>query len=331
MKRSTWSSRAVLPAFVAWLAALLCTALPVAAQAQAYPARPVRMIVPAAPGGGLDLVARMLAGKVSEQWGQQIVVENRPGANFIVGTDAAVKAAPDGYTLLFSASPAITINPAVFPDLPHSPLRDLVPISLVSSNPMVLLVNNAVPAQSMQELIAHLRVNPGKLNHASNSASTMLTSELFKSLAKVDYADINYKGGILAVAATSAGETHFCFVDAGSATGAMKAGRVRAMAVTSPQRYKLLPDIPTLAEAGVAGYANTFYTVVLAPAGTPAAVIARVNAEIARAVAVPEVAARFESVGSEAVGSSSAEASRVLRADAEQWAKLVRERNIRFQ
>lgn len=331
MKRTPLRAARILRLARAWFAALLCASLPQLVHAQAYPAKPVRLMVPAAAGGGLDLVARIMAGKVSENWGQQMVVENRPGANFIVGTDAVVKSAPDGYTLLFSASPAITINPSVFPDLPHNPLRDLMPISLVSSNPMVLLVNNAVPAQSVEELLAHLRANPGKLNHASNSASTMLTSELLKSLAKVDYADINYKGGILAVAATAAGETQFCFVDVGSATGAMRAGRVRAMAVTTPQRYKLLPGIPTLAESGVAGYANTFYTVVLAPAGTAGAIIAKINAEIVRAMAVAEIVTRTESVGSEVVASSTADANRLLRADAEQWARLVRERNIRFQ
>ena len=301
------------------------------ASAQSYPARPVRIVVPAAPGGGLDLVARIVAQKLTEAWPHPTVVENRPGANFIVGTDMVAKAAPDGYTLIIAPSVAFSINPSVFPDLPYRPERDFAPVSLLTNNPFILLVNNAVPANNVQEFITHLKANPGKLNHASNSASTMLISELFKSVSNVEYADINYKGGVLAAAATAAGETQFCFVDLGSATAPMKGGRVRGLAVTTTQRYKLRSDIPTLSEAGVQGAAAAAWVVMAAPARTPAEIVAKINADAARGLAAPDVAPRMESLGSEIVASSVAEAADALRTDTEKWAKLVRERNIKFQ
>lgn len=304
--------------------------LPQAAWSQAYPSRPVRIVVPAAAGGGLDLAARILGARLTELWGQTAVVENRPGANMIVGTDLVAKSAPDGYTLLVVASPTLTINPLVLPDLPYNPARDLAPVSLLTSNPFVLLVNNNVPANNVQELVAHLRTNPGKLNHASNSAMSMLISELFKSLARVDYQDINYKGGVLAAASVAAGETQFCFVDLGSATAPTRAGRVRAFAVTTAQRYKLRPELPTLVESGVPG-SSVAWVVLLAPAKTPPDVIARLNADTLKVMNLPDTVARVEAIGSEVVASSPAEAVQALRADGEQWARLVRERNIQFQ
>ena len=300
------------------------------ASAQSYPSRPVRIVVPAAAGGGLDLAARILANRLTENWGQTALVENRPGANMIVGTDAVAKAAPDGHTLLVVASPTLTINPLVLPDLPYNPARDLAPISLLTSNPFALLVNNNVPASNVQELVAHLRANPGKLNHASNSAMSMLISELFKSLARVDYSDIIYKGGVLAAAATAAGETQFCFVDLGSATAPVRAGRVRAFAVTSAQRYKLRPELPTLIESGVPG-SSIAWVVLLAPAKTPPEIIARLNADTIKVMTLPDTVSRIEAIGSEVVASSPSEAAQALRTDGEQWAKLVSERNIKFQ
>jgi len=309
---------------------MLGVSVPQAARAQGYPEKPVRIVAPVAPGGGIDLIARIVTGKLSEIWGQQVLVENRPGANFIVGTNAVAKSAPDGYTLLLVAGTALTINPVAFPSLPYKP-GDLAPIMLISSGTFVLLVNNAVPANSVQELLVHLRRNPGKLNHASNSATTILVSELLKSLTKVDYADINYKGGVLAAASTAAGETQFCIVDTGSATAFMRSGRARALAVTTAQRSRLYPDIPTLAESGVPGFAAPAPVYLFAPARTPPEIIAKINADLQRALAVPEVIAKIEVNGNEVVASGADEASRALRVDAEQWARLVKERSIRFQ
>ena len=305
--------------------------LPQAANAQVWPARPVRVVVPSSPGGGLDSLARILTARLTEIWGQPIVLDNKPGANFIIGTDAVAKASPDGYTLLYVPSPALTTNPVVISDLPYNPLRDLIPISVLTQSPFVLLVNNDVPAKSIPELLAYLRANPGKLNHGSNSASTRLVSELFKSLAKVEYVEINYKGGAQSAMSTASGETQLSFVDAATSTALSQAGRVRAMAVTTPQRYKLRPDIPTLDEAGVPGYASTGWTVVMAPAKTPADIISKINADLLRVIALPDVTQRIEAVGNEVLGSSPEESLQMLRGETEKWARLVKERNIRFQ
>jgi tripartite-type tricarboxylate transporter receptor subunit TctC len=304
--------------------------LPQVTLAQAYPTKPVRIIVPAAPGGGIDLAARSFSDKLSELWGQRVFVENRPGANFVIGSDAVAKSAPDGYTLLLTSYGAITVNPLAYSNLPYNPQRDLAPIMLATTAPFVLLANKNLPVNSMQDLIKHLRANPGKLNHASNSASTILASELFKSLTQVNYVDINYKGGILAAASTSAGDTDFALVDLGSATASMQGGRARALAVSTAKRSKLYPDIPTFAESGVPGYSVDAWLVLLAPAKTPPAIIAKVNADLKRVLAMPEVVTRIESIGNEVVASSPEEASRALAADAEKWTRLVKERNIKF-
>lgn len=325
------TSRDLLARFAAAVATIMSLMLPQASSAQTYPAKPVKIIVPVAPGGGLDLVGRLMAAKLADSWGQQVLIENRPGANSSVGTEATVRSAPDGYTLLYVSSGALSINPLLIPNLSYDPLRDLVPITLVTTNPFVLLVNNAVPSSSLGELLAHMRANPGKLNHASSSATTLLTSELFKALAKVEYADINYKGGALAAAATGTGETQLTFVDTGSAVAQIKGGRVRAVAVTSAQRFKLQPDIPTIAESGVPGYASGAWTVLLAPAKTPAEIVGRINADVARALGSPDVSARLVAAGNEALASSPETAIQELRTDAEKWSRLIKERNIKLQ
>ncbi len=310
------------------LLVVVWTSAPVGAQP--FPAKPVRLIVPAAPGGGIDLSARNVGPELANLWGQQVIVENRAGASFIVGTEAASRAAPDGYTLLVVSSGAITMNPLVFANLPYN-AQELAPVILMSAGNFVLLVNAALPAKNVQEFLGWLRASPGKAFHASNSPSTILLSELLKSIAKLDYSDINYKGGVLAAAATGTGETQFAIVDIGSAMSVMKSGRGRVLAVTTSYRSKLLPEVPTLAESGVPGYASSNWIAMFAPAKTPAAVIARINADMQKVLADPAVAARFASWGSDVVGGSVEEAVKALRGDAEKWARLVKERNIRFQ
>jgi tripartite-type tricarboxylate transporter receptor subunit TctC len=307
-----------------------CLGIAAPAMAQSYPAKPVRIIVPAAAGGGLDITARIFASRLSDTWGQNAVVENRAGANFIVGTEAVAKAVPDGYTLLYTSHAALTINPVTYAKLPYS-VQDLAPITIVYVTPSALLVNAALPIKSVQDLIAQLRANPGKFNHGSNSASTILASELLKSIAKVEFQDINYKGGVLAAAATAAGEIQFCIVDMGSATAPVKSGRVRLLAVTTPQRSKLSPDVPTVAEQGVPGYAYTGMTALLAPAKTPSEIIARANAAMKRVLLEPETSAKIEGVGGEVLANSPEETARMLREELERWEKLVKERGLKFQ
>ena len=325
------SSRDIASACTARVMLVLLLLLPAMAGAQSWPVRPVRIVVPATAGGGLDVMARFVAPKLSEGWGQPVVVENRPGANFVVGTDAVAKAAPDGYTLLLVSTGALSVAPALYPDLPYNVARDLAPITLAASNAFVLVVNSALPVTSTAELIAHLRANPGRLNHASTSSATLqLASELLRMLARVEYADINYKGTPQAMLGASTGESHFAMIDYGSAVGAIRGGRLRPLAMTSAQRTRLQPDLPALAET-VPGYAALAWIVMLAPGRIPPALLARLNADMLRLLAMPDIVARFEAVGAEVIGSSPEEAVQVLRTDSEKWTRLVKERNIRVQ
>lgn len=329
------SCRPFFGAVLAACAAICLGLAPVGASAQgeaaSFPNKLVKIVVPAAPGGGIDMVARSVSDKLAEAWGHQVIVENRPGANFVIGTDAVAKSPADGYTLLMTSYGAITVNPIAYPNLPYDPERDLTPVMLVTTSPFVLLVNKQNSAKDMPRFVADLRARPGKFNHASNSASTILASELFKSMAKVDYADINYKGGILAAQSVAAGETDFALVDMGSALATERGGRVRALAVTTAKRSRLLPDIPTFAEGGVTGYNADAWIVLLAPAKTPAAVVDKINADLRRILQTPEVTRRIETVGNEIVASTPQEAGEVLAADARKWAKLVKERDLKFQ
>ena len=304
--------------------------VPGIAEAQTYPNRPVRIVVPAAAGGALDVMARLLATKVGEIWKHQFYVENKPGANWIIGMDAVAKSAPDGYTLLFVASSGLTINPFVFPNMPLDPLRDLAPVTIAAQTPFVLLLNPAVPARTVPELVAHLRANPGKLNHGSNSATTILVSELFKQQAGVEYLDVNYRGASQAIVATLGGTTEFCFVDLGSATSAIEGKTLHPVGLTTPTRYKLNPDIPTFAEHGLSGVAASALTLLLAPANVPGEIMSKLNAGFQQALEAPDVAAKLLGMGQAVMGGSSEQAAQALRPEAQQWQKLIKERNIQF-
>jgi tripartite-type tricarboxylate transporter receptor subunit TctC len=299
------------------------------AHAQSYPNRPVRVVVPAAAGGALDVIARILAGKVGEIWNQQLYIENKPGANWIIGMDAVAKAAPDGYTLLFVASSGLTINPYVF-NMPIDPLRDLTLVATATHTPFVLLANNDLPVKNLPEFIAHLKANPGKLNHASNSATTILNSELLKARANVDYIDINYRGASQAIVATQGGSTQFCFVDLGSGSPAIQGKTLRALGLTSPKRYELAPDIPTIAEQGLPGYATDSTTLLLAPANTPKDIIEKISATFMQARQSPDVRQKLNAIGQAVSVDSLEEATAALRAEAQQWKQLIAERGIKF-
>lgn len=300
-----------------------------AAQAQSYPNRPVRIVVPAAAGGALDVIARILAIKVGEIWNQQLYIENKPGANWIIGMDAVAKSAPDGYTLLFVASSGLTINPYVF-SMPIDPLRDLTLVATTTHTPFVLLANNDIPAKTLPEFIAHLKANPGKLNHASNSATTILNSELLKARAHVDYVDINYRGASQAIVATQGGTTQFCFVDLGSGSPAIQGKTLRALGLTSPKRYELAPDIPTIAEQGLPGYAADSTTLLMAPANTPADIVEKISAAFQQARGSPDVKQKLNAIGQAVSTDNLTEATAALRSEAQQWKQLIAERGIKF-
>ena len=300
-----------------------------AAKAQTYPNRPVRIVVPAAAGGALDVISRILAAKVGDMWNQQLYVENKPGANWIIGMDAVAKSAPDGYTLLFVASSGLTINPYVF-SMPIDPLRDLTLVATATHTPFVLLANNDLPVKNLPEFIAHLKANPGKLNHASNSATTILNSELLKARANVDYVDINYRGASQAIVATQGGSTQFCFVDLGSGSSAIHGKTLQVLGLTSPKRYELAPDIPTIAEQGLPGFATDSTTLLLAPGNTPKNIVEKIGAAFQQARLAPEVKQKLNAMGQAVSQNNVEEAIEALRAEAQQWKQLIAERSIKF-
>jgi len=312
------------------LAAQLVAATAGAAAAQDFPNRPVRIVVPAAPGGALDTISRLLAHKVSELWNQQIYVENKPGANWTIGMDTVAKAPADGYTLLFVASSGLTIVPLVYPNIPLDPLKDLAPVAVATSTPFVLLVNPNLPVKSVADFVAYGRANPGKLNHASNSTTTILVSELFKAQAKVDYVDVNFRGASEAIVATQSGTTQFCFVDLGTGSSAIAGKTLRPLALTAPKRYPLAPDIPTFAEAGLPGMSVLSLTLIAAPAKVPHAIMNKLRDKFQQALDAPDVQAKLRAMGQVIPSGQGEDPGKALVAESEQWAKLIKERNIHF-
>jgi tripartite-type tricarboxylate transporter receptor subunit TctC len=305
--------------------------VPSIAAAQDFPTRPVRIVVPAAPGGALDTISRLLAHKVSESWKQPVYIENKPGANWTIGMDAVAKAAPDGYTLLFIASSGLTIVPLVYPNIPLDPLKDLAPIAIATSTSFVLLVNPDLPVKSVAELVAYARANPGKLNHASNSTTTILVSELFKTQAKIDYVDVNFRGASEAIVATQGGTTQLCFVDLGTGSSAIAGKTLRPLALTAPEPYPLAPDIPTFAQAGLPGMSVLSLTLVVAPANVPREVMSTLRSQFQQALEAPDVQAKLRGMGQVVSVGAAEDPAKVLIAESEQWKKLIKERNIHFE
>jgi tripartite-type tricarboxylate transporter receptor subunit TctC len=323
-------SRAVAAACMAFCAATAGPVTEAAAQDYPAPGRSIRIIVPAAAGGALDMMGRVLAQRTTEVWSRQAYVENRPGANWIIGMDAVVRSEPDGYTLLVVSSGGLSVNPSVFPNLPFDPFRDLVPVASLTRGTFVLLVNPSLPVNSAAEFIAHLKANPGKLNHGSNSATTILLSALFRSLAKVDYVDVSYKGASQAINDTMAGVIQFCFTDYGSALPAIQSGKLKALAVAAPARYALVPDIPALAD-DLPGFAMDGGMILLAPGKTPRVVVDKLNAFVRQALASDEIRQRIEAMGQLPGEGSPEQLQKLLLSEAGRWKALIKEQSIRFQ
>lgn len=300
------------------------------AAAQNYPARAVRVIVPTAAGGGIDASARIMAPKLAELWGQPVVVENRPGAGMAIGVDAVAKSAADGYTLLVAHEGAICMNPVIYPKLPHDPQKDLAPISLMVTAPLLVVVHAGFPANTFNELVAYARANPGKLNHANGGSATRMALELLNSLAKVRITDVSYKGLAPALTSVMAGETQLSIPDAGSANAALKSGKVRALAVTTLRPAKQFPNLPTVAESGVPGYEMSTWRALFATAGTPPEILAKIEKDVHRVLAMPEVREKYEALAMEVVAGSRAELEQRVRAETEKWARLVKETGISF-
>jgi tripartite-type tricarboxylate transporter receptor subunit TctC len=303
-----------------------------AADRQTYPARPVRLIVPFAPGGPNDIMARIVAQKFSESMGQQVVVDNRAGASGIVGTELAAQAAPDGYTLLMM-SLTFAVNPSLFRKLPYDTHRDFTPVTLVASAPLMLVVHPSVGAKSVPELVNVAKTSPGKLNFGSGGPGTTphLAGEMFAMMAGVKMVHVPYKGGGPALTDLIAGHIQLMLENIPSTLPLAKSGKLRALAVTSLKRSPLVPDLPTLDEAGLKGYEIVGWNGLFVPAGTPGAIVARIHAETRKALAQPDVKDRLVTLGAEGVGSSPQEFRAFVQAEIAKWARVVKQAGLRIE
>jgi tripartite-type tricarboxylate transporter receptor subunit TctC len=296
------------------------------AGAQPYPNKPVRVIVPYAPGGGTDLTARVVGAKVGEAFGQQVIVENRPGGAGMIGAELVAKAAPDGYTVLLATPAEMAINPHLFAKMTYQPERDLAPVSLAVSTPLILVVHPAMPVKSVKELVALARAKPGRITSASAGPGGVqhMALELLKMTAKVDIVHVPYKGAGPAIPDLIGGHVDMFFSGMPPAVPHVKSGKLRALAVTTPKRSPAAPDVPTMDEAGVTGFDINNWFAYFVPAGTPADVVARLNAEINRALRLQDVKDRLAPQGAETVGTTPEELARYVRSESEKYARLIR-------
>jgi tripartite-type tricarboxylate transporter receptor subunit TctC len=302
-----------------------------AATTQPYPEKPLRMISPYAAGGGSDTLARILGQKLYEAWGQPVVVDNRPGGGGILGAETVARAMPDGYTLLVTPSAVLTINPHLYSQLRYDTFKDFAPITMATNSPYFLVVHPKIPAENVKELIAYAKANPGKMNYSSSGSgsSTHLAGVLFNQMAGVEIVHIPYKGAAPAIVDLLAGNIQMRFSSVVPVLPHVKSGRLRGIAISSSKRYGPLPEVPTITESGLPGYTVESFYAVVAPAGTPRAIIAKLNAELVRNLKTPEVAAHMASDGAEVIGSSPEVLAKALREDHARWAKPVRDSGAR--
>ena len=315
---------------IGWLSLIALLLAAGTAFAQSYPSKPVRLIVPFAPGGATDVIGRLTAQKLSEATGQQFTVDNRPGANGNIGTDLAVKSAPDGYTLVLSYDGTLAINPSVYKKMPFDPLKDLVPVGGVGQLPLLMLVNSATPVKSVAEFVAWAKANPGKVNYSSAGygSSGHLAGELMRQRAGIDIVHVNYKGGGQAVTDLLGGQIQMLMTGLTTVEGHLKAGKLRPLAFTSSKRISGLPDTPTFVESGFPGLVSYSWYGVLAPVGTPPDVVRRVNAEINKLLQLPDVKERLAALGVEPIGGTPEQFAQMIRDDTAKWARVVAEAKI---
>ncbi|HKA80311.1 MAG TPA: tripartite tricarboxylate transporter substrate binding protein [Xanthobacteraceae bacterium] len=321
--RASWTCATVMLALVATCAAD-------AAHADEYPSRPIRIVVPYAPGGGADTVARIVAKRVGETIGQTIVIENRGGAGSIIGTELVAKAEPDGYTLLLGQSGPISINPAVYKDLRYDPERDFAPVTMTTAYPYILVVNAKLPVKSLQEFVALARSKPGAMNYGTTGigAANHLVTELFNGKAGLKMAHIPYRGTALAVADLVGEQVTVVFGDPVSVLPHMQAGTLRALAVTSPQRSAVAPDVPTVAESGYPGFDAIAWHGILAPAKTPPAIVKKLNAEIVSALQHPETRELLVKQAMQTVGNTPEEFAAFIKKDIAVWKAVAAEADV---
>ena len=299
--------------------------------AQNYPVKPVRLIVPFAAGGNVDITARQIAPGLSELLGQNFIVDNRVGAGGVIGAEAVAKAAPDGYTLMMGSNSTVSVAPSLYPKLAYHPVRDFAPVSLVATTPFVLVVHPSVPAKSVKELIALAKTKPGRLAMASGGtgSSNHLVGELFQTLTGAKFTHVPYKGAGPAGVDLMAGQVDLLFDQLSSSVGPLKSGRIRALAVTSAARAAVFPAIPTMKEAGVADFEVTNITGVLAPAGTSAEIIGRLNAAILKVLGSASVKERFAGLALEPAPGTPDQFSAYIKDDFARWTKVVKDASIK--
>jgi tripartite-type tricarboxylate transporter receptor subunit TctC len=307
------------------LALIAFGALPAAAGAADWPTKPVRLIVPLTAGGPTDILARIIGAPLGAALGQQVIVDNRPGAGGNIGADLAAKSPPDGYTLFMGTSGPLSINSTLYPKLPYDPIRDFAPVILAASAPFVIIVHPSVKAGTVKELIALAKAKPGSLNYGSVPGSAShLSTELFKMTAGIDLVHIPYKGAAPATTDVMAGQIQLSFASTPGSIPVVKSGKVRALAVTSAKRIAKLPDVPTVAEAALPGYEASVWYGVVAPARTPREIVQRLNTEIARIVAEPAHREKMVAADFEPTTSTPAEFAAFIRSETVKWAKVVK-------
>jgi tripartite-type tricarboxylate transporter receptor subunit TctC len=325
---------AALPAALLVVSAVAATLPPGAANAaQAYPARPIRIVVAYTPAGATDILARTIGQKMNESWGQPVIIENRPGANGNIGTEYAAKAAPDGYTFLMTTAGPHGINPSLYKKLGYDAVKDFAPVSLVALVPNVLVVNNALPVKSVKEFIAYIKANPGKLSYGSPGAGSTahLSMELFKSMTGADIVHIPYKGSAGVLTDVMGGQIAATMDNMPPYLPQVKAGKIRALAVTPQKRSPALPDVPTIAEAGVPGYNSSAWFGLVAPAATPKDIINKISGETARILRLADVKPKLADLGAEPVGGTPEQFGAHIKAEIAKWAKVIKDAHVEQQ
>jgi tripartite-type tricarboxylate transporter receptor subunit TctC len=326
-------AKASCPGAVATASAfLLGCALAAGAGAQSYPAKPIRIIVAYTPAGTTDILARAIGQKMSESWSQPVVVDNRPGANGNIGTEVAARATPDGYTILMGTAATHSINNTLYPDLTWDAVRDFSPISLVALVPNLLVVNNSLPVRSVKELIAYARANPGKLTHGSpgNGSTSHLSIELFKGLTGTRMVHVPYKGSAPVLADVMGGQISLTMDNIPVYLPYAKAGKIRALAVSSGKRTPAAPEIPTAEEAGVPGLVAVSWFGLVAPARTPKPIVSRLAQETARILRLPDVHKRISELGGEPVGGTPQEYATFIQSEIKKWRKVIQDAGVRM-
>jgi tripartite-type tricarboxylate transporter receptor subunit TctC len=316
-----------------WTAIAALSLTSATALAQSYPNKPIRMVVGFPPGGGTDVVARVISQKLSEWYGQPVVVENRPGATGTIGADAIAKSAPDGYNLLMGHVNSHGIAPNLFAKLPYDPIKDFAAVAYVGYVPNVLAVHPSVPARSVKELVALAKDKPGAMNYASsgNGSTQHLAGEMFKQLTGTDIVHVPYKGSGDAIKDLLSGTVNMNFDTMPPVLSHIQAGKLRGLAISTPKRLSQLPDVPTFEEEGIKGFDVTNWYGVMAPGGTPRDIVSKLNADINKAMQVPEVRARLEAVGTQLREQSVAEFDSFIKAEVTKYAKLIKDANIRIE